>query len=333
MAVHDLAASFVHDGAALAAIGWKVLDRVHFGGSFALSPHGVGIAVGYLAGAFVLAHEGPKRGVSERAVNSLVFWGLIGAIVGARVGYVITHASQFHSVGDVFAVYRGGISLIGGIIGWILVAIPILRGYRLSVLNTFDAAAMPLAVGVVICRVGDLIIGDHLGTPTNFFLAFRYDGGNLAGYDCTSVAGTCTIQLSDDRTQVITHDAARLFDANFHQIAHGVGVNQTALYDWLSAMGLTLLLLWLLRSEHRVGVITISFALWYAAVRVLTDFLRVENRFLGLTGSQWASLAVIALCIGLLAWIRRRRVGASGPSPPGPPDATGEEPAVVEEQR
>jgi prolipoprotein diacylglyceryl transferase len=329
MPVHDLAASLVHDGAALASIGWKVLDRFRFGSGFAISPHGVGIAVGYLAGAFVLSREGPKRGVSERAVNSLVFWGLIGAIVGARVGYVITHLSQFHSVGDVFAVYRGGISLIGGIIGWILVAIVILRGYKLSVLNTFDAAAMPLAVGIVIGRVGDLIIGDHLGTPTNFFLAFRYYGGNLSGYDCTTVAGTCTTQLSNDRTQVITHGGARLFDSSFHQIAHGIGVNQTALYDWLSAMGLTLFLLWLLRRDHRVGVITIAFAIWYAAIRVLTDFLRVENRFLGLTGSQWASLAVIALCVGLLAWIRRRPVPtASTASAPG---ASGDEPVPADD--
>jgi prolipoprotein diacylglyceryl transferase len=286
--------------------------------------------VGYLAGAFVLSHEGPKRGVPERAVNSLVFWGLIGAIVGARVGYVITHASQFHSVGDVFAVYRGGISLIGGIIGWILVAIVILRGYKLSVLNTFDSAAMPLAVGIVIGRVGDLIIGDHLGTPTNFFLTFRYWGGNLSGYDCTTVAGTCTTQLSHDRTQVITHDGARRFDSSFHQIAHAIGVNQTAFYDWLSAMGLTLFLLWLLQRDHRVGVITIAFALWYAAVRVLTDALRVENRFLGLTGSQWASLAVIALCIGLLVWIRRRPIRSDEGSTP-PPDAPSQEPVPVDQ--
>jgi hypothetical protein len=45
---------------------------------------------------------------------------------------------------------------------------------------------------------------------------------------------------------VITHAQARLFNGNFEQIAHGIGVNQTALYDWLSAMGLTLFLLWML---------------------------------------------------------------------------------------
>ncbi len=317
-------ASFPHDLTVLAAIGWRVLDRFHIGSRFAISPHGVGIAMGYLAGAFVLTHEGTKRGIPERAINSLVFWGLIGAIVGARIGYVITHASQFNSVGDVLAVYRGGISLIGGIIGWVVAAIPVVRSYHLRVLPTFDAAAMPLGVGVVVGRVGDLIIGDHLGTPTNFFLAFRYWGGNLSGYDCTSFAGTCTTQLSHGRTQVITHADARLFDANFHQIAHGIGVNQTAMYDWLSAMGLTLFLLWLMQRERRTGILTIAFVIWYASARLITDFLRVENRFLGLTGSQWASIGAIVLCLVILGWIRRR-------PPPEPVEDVAPEDAASED--
>jgi phosphatidylglycerol---prolipoprotein diacylglyceryl transferase len=310
-----------HHTVSLASIGWKVLDRFHIGSSFALSPHGIGIAAGYLGGAFVLAREGPKRGVDERTINSLVFWGLIGAMVGARVGYVITHVSQFHNIGDVLAVYNGGISLIGGIIGWVLVAIPLIRSQRLSILNTFDAAAMPLAVGVVIGRVGDLIIGDHLGTPTNFVLAFRYYGGNLSGYDCSTIAGSCFTTLSRGRQQVITHDDAWLYDATHRVLAHGIGVNQTALYDWLSAMGLTLFLLWMMRRHHRVGVLTMGFVIWYAAARVITDFLRVENRFLGLTGSQWASLAAIALCIGVLVRIRRAPVDAAAPAPAPPANA------------
>jgi prolipoprotein diacylglyceryltransferase len=53
--------------------------------------------------------------------------------------------------------------------------------------------------------------------------------------------------------------------------------------------------------------------IWYAGVRIITDFLRVENRFLGLTGSQWTSVLVVGLCVGILLWIRR------GPSPSASP--------------
>ena len=46
----------------LASIGWPVLDRIHLFGDFAISPHGIGIAVGFLFGAWILQHEDPSAG-------------------------------------------------------------------------------------------------------------------------------------------------------------------------------------------------------------------------------------------------------------------------------
>jgi prolipoprotein diacylglyceryltransferase len=191
---------------------------------------------------------------------------------------------------------------------------------------------MPLALGVVIGRVGDLIIGDHLGEPTSWALAFRYWGGNLSGFTCTpgpDAFGTCVTQLSNGRSEQITHGGATLTDPQFQVIAHGIGVHQTALYDFLSSMCLVLLLLFLLRKPRAVGVLMLTFVTWYAGVRIITDFLRTENRFLGLTGSQWACIGAIVVCAVLLTRIRRRsRSGEDAePStdddsepPSGPPD-------------
>ena len=58
----------------LGAVGWPVLDRVHVFGDFAISPHGLGIAIGFLFGAWIFTREGPKRGVTLDHVNSMVFW-------------------------------------------------------------------------------------------------------------------------------------------------------------------------------------------------------------------------------------------------------------------
>jgi len=291
---------------ALAVIGWRVLDRFHIGSRFAISPHGLGIAVGYLCGSLIFMKEGPKRGVSEQQVSSLVLWGLVGSIIGARVGYVLSHLNEYNSVLGVLEIYKGGISLVGGIIGWVVAAIPIVRRGKFSALDAFDAAAMPLAVGIVIGRVGDLIIGDHLGKPTSFFLGFQYWGGNLAGYACSPTVKECVAPLNGGQQQVITHTGATLFGPDGTILAHGLGVNQTALYDFLLTMGLVLLLVWMMRAPLRRGILTCTFVIWYAGARVLTDFLRVERRFLGLTGSQWACLAAVALCVGLLVWLRRR---------------------------
>src|SRR5919204_2284600 len=94
--------------AILAEIGWKVIDRFHFGSSFAISPHGLGIAIGYLAGAYVLLFEARRRGIREDLASTMVFWALVGAIVGARLFYVIGHFSEFNGIGDMLAVYKGG---------------------------------------------------------------------------------------------------------------------------------------------------------------------------------------------------------------------------------
>jgi phosphatidylglycerol---prolipoprotein diacylglyceryl transferase len=302
--------------ALMASIGWNVLDRFHFGSRFALSPHGLGIAVGFLAGAYVFVNrEAPRRGISEEIANSLVFWALVGTIIGSRLAYVITHLSEFHNLGDVLAVYRGGLSQLGGVVGAILACVPLVRRKGLALLKGLDAAAIPIPLGVVIGRIGDLIIGDHLGKPTSWALAFRYFGGNLSGYDC--VGGRCTTLLSGGKTQTITAQAATLTGPEGRVLGQGVGVHQTALYDLFIAMALVLFLVFLNQRLRRPGVLFLTYAGWYGAGRILTDFLRVENRFFGLTGSQWTSVAAVALGIGVLVWFALRPLQ----QPPG--DGTG----------
>jgi hypothetical protein len=62
------------------------------------------------------------------------------------------------------------------------------------------------------------------------------------------------------------------------------------------------------------------FGIWYSAGREWTDFLRVERRFYGLTGSQWACLVAIAVCVFLLVrW--RIQDGRGSPQAEPPPEA------------
>jgi phosphatidylglycerol---prolipoprotein diacylglyceryl transferase len=101
----------------LAAIGWPVLDRVRLG-PLAISPHGVGIAIGYLLGAWWMLRIGRRKGMSEEHLGTIVVWALVGAIVGARFFYVLGHVSEFDGLIDMVAVWRGGISLIDFCRSW-----------------------------------------------------------------------------------------------------------------------------------------------------------------------------------------------------------------------
>jgi prolipoprotein diacylglyceryltransferase len=75
-------------------------------------------------------------------------------------------------------------------------------------------------------------------------------------------------------------------------------------------MGLVLFLVFLNRTIRRPGVLFLTYAAWYGSGRIITDFLRVENRFWGLTGSQWTSVLAVTVAVSLLIFFALR------PQPP-----------------
>jgi phosphatidylglycerol:prolipoprotein diacylglycerol transferase len=300
-------------------LGWKIIPSLDLG-PLSISPHGIGIAVGFLAGAQLMVHRARTRGgPDENDIWNTLFWALIGAIVGARVGYVIGHFSEVTDQGDdllgVFKVWEGGISLIGGITGAILFALPYMTKRKMGFWRTMDLAAPGLALGIIIGRIGDLIIGDHLGKPTDFALGWRCLG-TLQGDPAIS---------ADRYLQAARgghYPSLGCFDLTLHQ---------TALYDFGSTILLLGLLLVLGRKVRNTGFMILVFTVWYGAMRVITDFLRVDRRYLGLTGSQLMTLVLGLIALYFLARYRGappRYAVVPGGGPDEPPDAGDREPLV-----
>jgi len=269
-------------------LSWEIIPRINIGPA-AISPHGIGIAVGYLLGAQLMVRRSKRfGGPDETDIWNMLFYALIGAIVGARVGYVLGHLSAVTDGGDdplgVFAVWKGGISLLGGITGAVLFSLPYAFKHHLGFWRTVDLAAPGLALGIVIGRIGDLLIGDHLGRPTSFPLGFK----------CLGSSGDAPLPYPD-----LSGGADPPSLGCFDQVVH-----QTAIYDFLSTLVLLGVLLYLGRKVRQPGFLTIFFVIWYGTVRMLTDFLRVDKRYLGLTGSQITSLIVGLTCLYFLARYR-----------------------------
>jgi prolipoprotein diacylglyceryltransferase len=73
-------------------------------------------------------------------------------------------------------------------------------------------------------------------------------------------------------------------------------------------------------------MLIMAFAIWYGTGRVITDFLRVDKTFFGLTGSQWTCLAAIVLSV--ITLIRYAR----NPLPSGAEAEAEESPPTEEEE-
>ncbi|MEO7836773.1 MAG: prolipoprotein diacylglyceryl transferase family protein [Acidimicrobiales bacterium] len=255
----------------LGVISYDPLVHIELG-PLSISPHGIGIAVGFLIGARLLLPATKARGMSEDDVYTCLTRAAIGSIIGARLAYVVNHAGDFDSILEVLKVWEGGISLLGGFFGAILFAMPAMRRRGMSFWKTMDAAAPGMALGVTVGRIGDLVVGDHLGKTTDFFLGYRCPPASV------DTASPCVA---------------------------GTIVHQTALYDLALTAVLLIVLLRLRRSPRFEGFLIMVFGAWYGTQRILEDFLREDVRRFGLTGSQMTSIATVAVCLAWLVFVRR----------------------------
>ena len=260
-----------------AYISWKIVTGFHLG-PFMIRPHGVLIAVGFLVGAFLMRRSTRAAKIPDDVLWRVLEWGLVGGLIGMRVAWDLGHLDEMRSPIDLVAVWNGGMSLLGGLIGAVILGGIAARRAGLPLVPMLDMAAPGLALGIAIGRSSDLIVGDHLGKTTSLPWGFRYVGG------MHPLEGVPAI---------------------------GAVVHPVALYDMLLTTALLVVLLRFARRPRAVGSAIALFTLWYAGSRVLTDFLRTDPpRLFGLTGSQLTSIVLIAIVIaGLIARARARPPG------------------------
>lgn len=155
-----------------------------------ISPHGLFSALGIVIGILGLRDPATRRGIGVAELERALWWGVFAGIVGARGDYVISHPDQFTSILQVFKLWEGGLALFGGLILGSVAAAVSLRRSGIDTVVAFDTAAIYLPLAIAIGRIGDLLLTDHLGTPTNAPLALAYRvgrGAQLApGFGTTS---------------------------------------------------------------------------------------------------------------------------------------------------
>jgi phosphatidylglycerol:prolipoprotein diacylglycerol transferase len=242
-----------------------VQPEIHIG-PVDLKTFGICFACAFLASGLILSRRFRELDKPPDWTYEMVFAALIGGLVGSRLDYVLQNWDKVSD--DVLGSLLSGSGLVwfGGFVGGALGVILWARWRGFLGWQLFDAAAVPLAVGYAVGRVGCQLSGDgDYGTHSGLPWAMSYPDG--------------TVPTTDS-------------------------VHPTPVYETL-AMGLAGVVLWRLRDRFAPGVLFALYLMLAGIERFLVEFIRRNEEVVaGLTQPQLISLAMLALGAAILV-VRR----------------------------
>lgn len=115
------------------------------------------------------AKRDPWRGWASAEIDDLLFYGAIGVILGGRLGevllYQLPHYAQHPA--EIFAIWRGGMSFHGGLIGVLIAMALYARKTKRTFWQVTDFIAPAIPLGYAFGRIGNFINQELVGRPTD----------------------------------------------------------------------------------------------------------------------------------------------------------------------
>ena len=143
-------------------------------GPISIRYYGMMYAVAFLVGLQIAfkfikdRNEGKPESekIDKKIVEDCLFVAMIGGLIGARIYYVALEWDYYGKhLGDLIAVWKGGMAIHGGIIGAALGTIIYSKMKKVSTLELSDAGIASLALGQAFGRIGNFMNGDAHGVP------------------------------------------------------------------------------------------------------------------------------------------------------------------------
>jgi phosphatidylglycerol---prolipoprotein diacylglyceryl transferase len=131
--------------------------------------YGIMIMLGVVAASFVSYQEAKRRKEDPEHVWQMFPWVLISGIVGARLGFILVNLGNplyNQNVGNILAIWTGGLSIQGAIIGGAVAVIIYCMRNHLSTFKWGDIVAPGLALAQAIGRWGNYFNQEAFGSPT-----------------------------------------------------------------------------------------------------------------------------------------------------------------------
>jgi phosphatidylglycerol:prolipoprotein diacylglycerol transferase len=258
-------------------------------GFFTLRWYSLAYLAGIVLGYWHLTRmiKAPGAPMAQRHADDLFFYCTLGIILGGRLGYVTFYAPELWAhPAELVAVWHGGMSFHGGLIGVLLAVTWVTWRGKLNFLRIADYIAVCVPFGMLFGRLANFVNGELWGRPTDVPWAMIFPG---------------------DPTGLPRHPS-QLYEAGLEGAAMIV---------------IMLVLFWKTQARFRPGLLAGVFAAGIAAARFTVEFFREPDAQLaefaartGLSMGQWLTLPLIA--VGLVFVLRalvRPPLASGAPAP------------------
>jgi phosphatidylglycerol:prolipoprotein diacylglycerol transferase len=152
-------------------------------GPLAVRWYGIMYLVGF-AGAWWLGTRRIQQGltpVTRAQLDDLLFLAVLGVVLGGRLGYILFYKPGYYASHplEVFAIWQGGMSFHGGLLGVMTAMAYAAWRHRIDYLRLMDYVAPLCPIGFAAGRLGNFINGELWGRPTDapWGMMFRGGGG------------------------------------------------------------------------------------------------------------------------------------------------------------
>ncbi len=161
----------------LAAIEWNVAPEAFSIGPVTVRWYGILFATGFILGYHLMRSVFRKEGKPEEDLEALLFYLIVGTILGARLGHCFFyHPSYFlEHPWEIPQFWKGGLASHGGVIGVCLsLAIYARRHPDQPYLWLLDRLCVPAALCSCLVRLGNLFNSEIVGRRTDVPWAFEF---------------------------------------------------------------------------------------------------------------------------------------------------------------
>ncbi|MDF1854431.1 prolipoprotein diacylglyceryl transferase [Pseudooceanicola sp.] len=259
-----------------------------------------GVVLGYLLIRRALARPtlwpGNTAPMDREALEDLLFWLVIGIIVGGRLAFVLLYQPGYYlsHPGDIIKLWQGGMAFHGGFAGVCVATLIWCRAKGVSLASTADALALVAPIGIGLGRIANFINNELWGRPTDVPWAVAFPGP--AAQNCPGVIGICGRHPS------------QLYEAGLEGLLLGL---------------ILALAVWRFGAFRRPWLTTGLFLTLYGLARFFVEFFRLadgqfispDNPYghvlrltdsLGITMGQLLSLPMILIGLALVVLALRR---------------------------